>query len=725
MSGSARAGQSERGWVSELDGLRALAALSVVLAHFRTSPPDAATGSMRALIGALERLSLANLGVMFFFTLSAFLLTYIGLREHDRTGRFGVKRFYVRRCLRIWPLYFSVLLVDLLVLRPPNLIKTEAWVGDGQWTWLTGHVWMFVGFVSNWSLALNGVSGYVDRTPFPLAILWSIGVEEQFYALYPLLLLGALASGRRAAGVAIVVGLIGVAGRVVFLFLPVTREALGAAGGMYYATSTYADTFVAGSVAGWLAARIDTTGAPTAAMMRRGGVGWALVALTSGLGWLWFDRLWHPYRLSTIGLYTATGVTFAGLLLWIAVNRDSRTSRVLRSHPLRSLGLLSYGIYLWHPIGLLLARQNLRSMVEASSGQDESQAALVLMTYLATTVMLATVGYVLVERPFLRLKDRFTSAELAREGREAHRLRHVLVVGGFCLLVVGAAEVFAAVWFPPWTRTHLASLLSVSPPVLPMEAAGLSRALFMRDGLQATTGAPVLDRGGRISRLVAGDAVLTEGGEVLTWLSPGGRPVEVKARRGHRIEVPNVGVWSVERGSFEGLYAVFDGRRWRFDASAVAPANSNSRLAADLSRDVPAGFWVSPSDASYTIERRQDEEGPFVRVVAARAGPYLVLTTGEPLVRLDGPPLTARAVIRARTTGEPRLTIYDVIDPTGASRSSTTLGRGHGQWTTLTSHTDHTRFPSGGDNVSIGLFDVARGDWFDVREVSLVIGFLP
>jgi peptidoglycan/LPS O-acetylase OafA/YrhL len=307
--------QAHGSWLPEVDGLRAVAALAVVLAHFSRGPEFSPSAPIPRFLEMLDRMSCANLGVMFFFTLSAFLLTYIGVREHDRTRTISLRRFYTRRCLRIWPLYFSVLATDLVLVTPHGPLSPVYVAAERQWEWIWSHLWMFAGFLSNWSLALNHIHGHVDQAPFPLAILWSIGVEEQFYLLYPLLLVFALSGKRRAGFTAVGLVFLAVVFRVVFLLVPVDRLTLGASGGMYYATLSYGDVFVAGGVAGWLAGRRQVP-----RWMCWPGVGLVVFVLTLGLGLTWYGRLWHPYAVSTVVLYTGTGVSFAACLLWVTSN---------------------------------------------------------------------------------------------------------------------------------------------------------------------------------------------------------------------------------------------------------------------------------------------------------------------------------------------------------------------------------------------------------------------
>lgn len=380
--------EDRRGWIPELDGLRAIAALVVVLAHHDPAPYEPAGWSAYGVLTGIRLIVPGALGVVFFFTLSAFLLTYLGRREWQRTGGFDLRSFYVRRALRIWPLYGVSVLAGLLLAR--------------QNTWLWDHLWLWALFISNWSLVLSGWAGHVNRAPVSFDVLWSIAVEEQFYLLFPLLLVAALAS--RRAALAVVVGLfVGCAVlRWASLRAPYVLGAWDPAmawNQMYYATVTYVDTFAAGAVAGWLVAGSDGR---WARVLSRRGIGWlvALAALSVGLAWR--SQPWYPDELFRSVVLTWTGLVFATVLLWVTANGRARLSAVLRSRPLRVLGALSYGIYVWHPFSDALTRPWLTSL----SLPTDLKLVVMLAVYVGVTVALAGLSYVLVERPCLRLKDR-------------------------------------------------------------------------------------------------------------------------------------------------------------------------------------------------------------------------------------------------------------------------------------------------------------------------------
>ena len=159
----------------ELDVLRFVAFLGVFLHH--ALPRDASvyvkSGFSPTLSEWLVTAKNAGAyGVDLFFVLSAYLITELLLREHATRGSFSISNFYVRRALRIWPLYFVFLAITVLVI--PVILP------DDQFG--TVYIVSFALFFGNWVCATNGL-------PFSVASpLWSISVEEQFYFAWPPLL---------------------------------------------------------------------------------------------------------------------------------------------------------------------------------------------------------------------------------------------------------------------------------------------------------------------------------------------------------------------------------------------------------------------------------------------------------------------------------------------------------------------------------------------------------
>lgn len=161
-----------------LNGLRFVAALLVIIHHIE---------QIKSIYGIENNWGagviqiLAEQGVSLFFVLSGFLITYLLLEEEKQTGTIKLKDFYMRRILRIWPLYFSIGFLALALLPQIPLFTMPGYGQDFVYRQLGTKIILFLFFLPNLMPFLGGVMPYASQT-------WSIGTEEQFYLIWPLLL---------------------------------------------------------------------------------------------------------------------------------------------------------------------------------------------------------------------------------------------------------------------------------------------------------------------------------------------------------------------------------------------------------------------------------------------------------------------------------------------------------------------------------------------------------
>jgi peptidoglycan/LPS O-acetylase OafA/YrhL len=163
-----------------LHGLRFVAALAVVVAHIELLK------SYHGYPNHADNLAIYELGriaVTFFFVLSGFLITFLLLQEKRSAGRISIRKFYVRRALRIWPLYYSVVFLAFVVLPRVSVLHTPM-ISSTAAEHHTPMLALFVLLLPQVALSLY--------PPFPYAEpLWSIGVEEQFYLFWPVIVASA------------------------------------------------------------------------------------------------------------------------------------------------------------------------------------------------------------------------------------------------------------------------------------------------------------------------------------------------------------------------------------------------------------------------------------------------------------------------------------------------------------------------------------------------------
>ncbi len=158
---------NNRIYLSGLNGIRAIAALAVVVSHV-----NGRLGNFR--LSRLPYWDLAGYGVTMFFTLSGFLITYLLFKELEKTGTVSIRKFYLRRVFRIWPLYYFYLFLILAII---------GYVAIGQ------KFFLFLAIMPNLIHAFNAYGVFVGGGSAIAASLlghyWSLGVEEQFYSFWP------------------------------------------------------------------------------------------------------------------------------------------------------------------------------------------------------------------------------------------------------------------------------------------------------------------------------------------------------------------------------------------------------------------------------------------------------------------------------------------------------------------------------------------------------------
>jgi peptidoglycan/LPS O-acetylase OafA/YrhL len=322
-------GQARRRWPG-LDGLRGIAVLAVLGFH-----------------AGIEHFVGGYLGVEVFFALSGFLITTLLLDEFGARGRIDLRAFWSRRARRILPALFLVVAITGVL---------WAFVGTAtQRAALPDNVLAAFAFGSNWHEIATG-TGYLaaNSVPSPLLHTWSIAIEEQWYLLWPLVILGVFALLRRTRRALMIGAGLCVAGAAASCGL-MAYLAGGNTGRAYYGTDTRAAALLVGAAlafafchgesarAKWLWSR---TASRTVTVL-------AAVALT-GLG-ITGATVDHE----AVGLYRGGFllVSLATVAVVVACVHPvgNPIARLLSIAPLRWVGAISYGIYLWHwPVFLLL-----------------------------------------------------------------------------------------------------------------------------------------------------------------------------------------------------------------------------------------------------------------------------------------------------------------------------------------------------------------------------------
>ena len=318
-------------------------------------------------------------GVDLFLVLSAFLLTRLLVSEFEGSGRVNLRSFFLRRALRIWPLHWGFVSAMLLGV----WIEEPAALAAAAREWLT-----HVAFFNNFDAAFSGQ--FSKALPFT-AHLWTISLEEQFYLVVPF----AIPLVARLRSRALRWGLLG----TVLAALCAARASAVEAGMPHpfiWALPLRADALVMGAALGAASGYASSGSGPAHAS--KGADLWVGlgIALLCGATWL------PPIDQLGWGQVFAYPVVDIGcLLLVLGALEGGLAARFLGLQPLRYLGKISFGIYVYH----VAISHSLRAWLR---GAGLGEPWLVFAVTLVATCIAAAVSYEIFEKPFLRWKERFT-----------------------------------------------------------------------------------------------------------------------------------------------------------------------------------------------------------------------------------------------------------------------------------------------------------------------------
>ena len=351
-----------------LDGLRGIAVLIVMFYHVGLLLPE-----MHHYVKG------GFLGVDVFFVLSGFLITSILLKEYERSGSINLKNFYYRRFLRLIPAFWVFLLVLYLVgyLLLPG--------GRHDVIYENYNFFFAFTYLINWHVAANeGLQGNLTH-------IWSLAIEEQFYVIWSLVLYKAFGEGKTRKQIFyFTAGAVG---------LLIVTKAIRAFSGtptniLYNSTDTRIDAILIGCLAAML---YSWKMLPDSFYKHRGFRYSVFTAFVLALAII------INFASSDASLYYGTLSVFAlciaMIVLRLITGEQSIAKTFLEWRPLRWIGQISYGLYLWHYLFFEFAKMTFESFPVQ------------LLVGVVLAFIVSTLSFYLIEQPFLKIKLRLNEAE--------------------------------------------------------------------------------------------------------------------------------------------------------------------------------------------------------------------------------------------------------------------------------------------------------------------------
>jgi peptidoglycan/LPS O-acetylase OafA/YrhL len=366
--------EKQKIYFPNLNGLRFIAAFLVIIHHIEQFK---SMSNVESYWGKIPFVDLSGkLGVVLFFVLSGFLITYLLLAEEQSFERISIIKFYIRRILRIWPLYFLIIILAFFVLPHIDLFTLPGYGKDVIYSDLLVKLLLYAFILPNLGLSIFGIVPYASHT-------WSIGTEEQYYLVWPIIL-------KYFKKHRILVMLFIICSYLAFRAILLTH---------------YSDMIpYKNAIKAFLASfNIDC--------MAIGGI-YAIVLFQKNKMLTLLHN--HTIFYFTIALvvilmlkgiripfinYEVYAVLFGIIILNFASNDTIKIS--LENRLFNYLGNISYGLYMYHPIGIVLA-----IVIISSIGLTTNW--LMYPLSFALTIIIAGLSYKYFESFFLKLKDKFS-----------------------------------------------------------------------------------------------------------------------------------------------------------------------------------------------------------------------------------------------------------------------------------------------------------------------------
>ncbi|MEZ2333997.1 acyltransferase family protein [Mucilaginibacter sp. RCC_168] len=346
-----------------LDGIRALAAIIVLIGHVDQNIKLFGSN----LDSFIKHYEIQGLAVTIFFVLSGFLITFLLLNEKETSGKINFSNFYMRRILKIWPLYFLIIFISFIIAYiKPNIF----------WKSNTNYYFYYLLFIGN-------IAYVTGKTIKPIITFWSISVEEQFYLFWPFLI------KNKNVFRALIVFVIFFVITKIFLWRIDKQYA-------YWLTETRFSCMAIGAIGAYLyhsehrALRIIYN--PYLQLFS-----WLLLSLN-----ILSNIFYKPINIGSIFQHEFYSIFFLIIIMNVATNK--KTIFTIDNSFFNLIGKLSYGIYCWHMIIILLMAKLFSEFSMKNAIEKEF---IIHISVIASTFIISYISYFYFEKNILKLKQKF------------------------------------------------------------------------------------------------------------------------------------------------------------------------------------------------------------------------------------------------------------------------------------------------------------------------------
>ncbi|MBO7480933.1 MAG: acyltransferase [Bacteroidales bacterium] len=376
--GITSANEKPKIFFENLDGLRFFCFLSVFLFHSFHTEFDYIKSDATYLFIKKFLFANGNLGVNFFFVISGFLITFLLIKEKEQNGQINLKNFWMRRILRIWPMFYFCVFFGFVIF---PFIKTLF----GQTPCETANWIYYVTFTNNFDFIVKGLP---DASI--LGVLWSVAIEEQFYLIWPIIL---YLLPKKKYWIAFTTA---IAGSLIFRAINIDNPAM-----LENHTLSCIGDLATGAMGAWLINE-KTKFRQFIENLKKHQIGILYISFT--IIFLFRKEL----LMSIEGIRIFERELIAIIIMLIILEQCYAENSLFKMKNLKTvsnLGIITYGLYCLHFIGILITINLTRIL--CINTHLWQVICIDMPLSLLISILIAKISYRIYEKPFLKLKNRF------------------------------------------------------------------------------------------------------------------------------------------------------------------------------------------------------------------------------------------------------------------------------------------------------------------------------